>query len=63
LFKAPAPTAEQIQSAVNTYMRTHPVQVPQSAPVYQMPGLGGFSDVPSYQPAPRWPPSRTFHPR
>jgi hypothetical protein len=64
LFKAPAPTAEQIQSAVNTYMRLHPVVVPPPVvPQYQVPGLGGFSGVPSYQPAPQWPPSRTFHPR
>lgn len=50
LFKAPAPTAEQIQAAVNAYMRAHPVE--QSVPVaptypqYQMPGLGGFSGAP-----------------
>ncbi|MCW2767552.1 MAG: hypothetical protein JWO11_3511 [Nocardioides sp.] len=63
LFKAPAPTTAQIQAAVNTYMRTHPVQVPQPVPVYQMPGLGGFTGVPQYPPAPQWPPNRRFSPR
>jgi hypothetical protein len=63
LFKAPAPTAAQIQAAVNTYLRTHPVQVPQPVPVYQMPGLGGFTGVPSYPTVPQWPPSRMYHPR
>lgn len=63
LFKAPAPTAEQIQAAVNTYMRLHPVQVPQPVPTYQMPGLGGFSGVPQYPPAPSWPHGRGFAPR
>lgn len=63
LFKGPAPTAQQIETAVATYMRTHPVQVPQPVPTYQMPGLGGFSGVPQYPPAPSWPHGRGFAPR
>lgn len=57
LFKAPAPTAEQIQTAVNNYMRTHPVQTAQPVyPQYDMPSLGGFSGAPGgmwQQPWPR----------
>jgi hypothetical protein len=64
LFKAPAPTAAQIQTAVNTYMRAHPVVVPQPVvPQYQVPGLGGFTGVPAYPPAPQWPQGRSYHPR
>jgi hypothetical protein len=63
LFKAPAPTAAQIQAAVNTYMRAHPVTVPQPVPTYQVPGLGGFTGVPAYPPAPQWPQGRSYHPR
>lgn len=59
LFKGPAPTAQQIETAVAAYMRTHPVQVP----TYQMPGLGGFSGVPQYPPGPSWPQGRMYHPR
>ncbi len=47
LFKAPAPTAAQIQAAVNAYLRVHPIQ--QSLPPYPdlsqyqpVPGLGGY---------------------
>lgn len=64
MFKPPAPTAAQLQSAadkaVATYLRAHPIdppvvqQIPQ--PQYDMPGLGGFSGAPGgvwQQPWPR----------
>lgn len=66
MFKPPAPTAAQLQSAadraVAQYLRAHPVdppviqQIPQPLPQYDMPGLGGFSGAPGgvwQQPWPR----------
>lgn len=66
MFKPPAPTAAQLQSAadraVAQYLRAHPVdppviqQIPQPIPQYDMPGLGGFSGAPGgvwQQPWPR----------
>lgn len=60
MFKAPAPTAEQVQTAVNNYMRTHPVQTAQSVyPQYDMPGLGGFSGSPGGVWPQQWPNPRS----
>lgn len=66
MFKPPAPTAAQLQSAadkaVAQYLRAHPVdppviqQIPQPIPQYDMPGLGGFTGAPGgvwQQPWPR----------
>jgi hypothetical protein len=67
-FKAPAPTAQQIQSAVAVYMRTHPAPVVQqpvvpAVPQYQLPGLGGFTGAPAPPWPQQWPGSRRFSPR
>lgn len=71
MFKAPAPTATQLQAAadkaVAAYLRAHPpdpvIQQVQPLPTYDIPGMGGFPGAPAPQWRSGWPDPRPHAPR